>query len=146
MKGQQKITKIHLADKTDEECTILGIVSNEADYKLSQLLNQKLKLALKNAKTLDIKGDNETSVSFSRFSDNSKSPEFFFNLISNKSDKNYLLKKLKNIDYFFQVHSIEGKYNSQLLTASLRDTDGITAVFRLDPREIKEKNLVYLTL
>jgi hypothetical protein len=146
MKGQPKITKIHLTDKTDEDFFILGIVSTEADYRLSQLLNQKLKLALKNAKTLDVKGNNGTSISFSRFSDNSKSPEFFFNLISNKSDKDYLLKKLKNIDYFFQVFSTGCKHDFELLTTSIREIDRITAVFILNPKEIKEKNLVYLTL
>ena len=50
MKRMPKITRIQLNDKTDEEYTILGIVSTEADYKLSQLLNNKLKLALKNNK------------------------------------------------------------------------------------------------
>lgn len=146
MKGQPKITKIHLADKTDEDYLILGIVSTEADYRLSQLLNHKLRLALKNAKSLDVKGNNGTSIGFSRFSDNSKSPEVFFNLISNKSDKDYLLKKLKNIDYFFQVHTTGSTYNFDQLTTTIREIDRITAVFRLDPREIKEKNLVYLTL
>jgi len=146
MKGQPKITKIHLADITDEDYLILGIVSTEADYKLSHLLNQKLKLALKNSKSLDVKGNNGMSSSFSRFSDNSKSPEVFFNLISNKSDKDYLLKKLKNIDYFFQVHTTGSIYNFDLLTTTIREIDRITAVFRLDPTDIKEKNLVYLTL
>jgi hypothetical protein len=146
MKGQPKITKIHLSDKTDEDYLILGIVSTEADYRLSQLLNHKLKLALKNAKSLDVKGINGTSIGFSRFSDNSQSPQVFFNLISNKSDKDYLLKKLKNIDFFFQVHTNGGIYNFDQLTTTIREIDRITAVFRLDPLEIKEKNLVYLTL
>lgn len=146
MKSQPKITKIHLFEKSDEDYMILGIVSTEADYRLSQLLNQKLKLALKNAKTLDVKGANGMSISFSRFSDNSKSPEFIYNLISNKSEKDYLLKKLKNIDYLFQVHCTELKYDFEFLTSKIREIDKITAVFRLDPREIKDKNLIYLTL
>jgi hypothetical protein len=146
MKGPQKIKKIHLDDKTEEKFIILGIVSSEADYKLSQLLNIKLKLGLKNAKTIDIKGVNGASVSFSRFSDNSKSPEIFYNLISNKSDKDFLLKKLKNIDYFLQVHTIGNTYNFEQITISLREIEKVTAVFKLNPNDIKEKNLAYLTL
>ena len=146
MKGRPKITRIQLDDYTDEEYTIFCIVSTEADYKLSQLLNKKLKIALKNINTINLTGVDGMNLNFSRFSDASRSPEIIYNLISNRSDKDYLLKKLKNIDYFFQVHCYDKKYDIELLTSTLREIDRITAVFRLDPIEIKDKNLVYLTL
>lgn len=146
MKGRPKITRIQLEDNTDEEYTILGIVSTEADYKLSQLLNNKLKIALKNNKSLDIPGVNGMNMSFSRYSDTSGSSEITYNLISNRSDENYLLKKLKNIDYFFQIHYNDNKCDIKLLTSTLRGIEKITAVFRLNPLEIKDMNLVYLTL
>jgi hypothetical protein len=145
MKGRPKITRIQLEDNIDEEYTILGIVSTEADYKLSQLLNNKLKIALKNSKSLDVPGVNGMNMSFSRYSDTSGSSEIIYNLISNRSDKDYLLKKLKNIDYFFQIHHNDNKCDIKLLTSTLREIEKITAVFRLDPLEIKDMNLVYLT-
>lgn len=146
MKGRPKITRIQLEDNTDEEYTILGIVSTEADYKLSQLLNNKLKIALKNNKPLDVPGVNGMNLSFSRYSDTSGSSEITYNLISNRSDKDYLLKKLKNIDYFFQIHCSDNTCDIKLLTRTLREIEKITAVFRLNPLEIKDMNLVYLTL
>lgn len=146
MKGRPKITRIQLEDNTDEEYTILGIVSTEADYKLSQLLNNKLKISLKNNKSLDIPGVNGMNMSFSRYSDTSGSSEITYNLISNRSDENYLLKKLKNIDYFFQIHYNDNKCDIKLLTSTLREIEKITAVFRLNLLEIKDMNLVYLTL
>jgi hypothetical protein len=146
MKGRPKITRIQLDDHTDEDNTIFCIVSAEADYKLSQLLNKKLKIALKNIDTINITGVDGMNLNFSRFSDTSGSPEIIYNLISNRSEKDYLLKKLKNIDYFFQIHVNDNKFDIELLTSTIREIDRITAVFRLDLMEIKDKNLVYLTL
>jgi hypothetical protein len=146
MKSRQKITRMQLDDQSSEQYTCLGIVSPEPDYKLSQLLNKKLQIALKSNQMLDVSGVNGLNMNFSRYSDTSGSPEISYNLISNRSDKDYLLKKLKNIDYLFQVHSIDKNYDIEQLTNTLREIERIIAVFRLNPLEIKDKNLFYLTL
>lgn len=146
MRGRAKITKILLGDQPNDEYVFLGIVSTEADYKLSQLLNKKLGIALKSNKTIEVMGADGSQIFFSRYSDSSGSPEITYNLISNRSDKNYLLKKYRSIDYLFQIHCTDNKCDIDQLTGSLRDIDRITAVFRLDQREIKDKNLNYLTL
>ncbi len=140
-----KITRIKLDDKTNTEYTILGIVTTEADYKVSQLLNKNLKLSLKNDKTLDLPGADGTNLSFSRYSFSTGTPEVSYHLISNRSDKNWLLKTLKNIDYIFQVYCSDSKCDINKLTRTLRGIDKITAVFNLNPGDIKDKNLVYLT-
>jgi hypothetical protein len=141
-----KITRIKLEDKTNAQYAILGIVSTEADYKVSQLLNKNLKLSLKNDKSLDLPGSNGTNLSFSRYSFSAGMPEISYHLISNRSDKRWLLKTLKNIDYIFQIYCGDNKCDINQLTRTLRGIDKITAVFNFDPREIKDKNLVYLTL
>jgi hypothetical protein len=146
MKGPQRITRIHFDDQTSEQYAFLGIVSAEADYKLSQLLNKKLNIALKNNMTPEVSGVNRPDKNFSRYSDTSGSPEITYNLISNRSDKDYLLKKLKNIDYFFQINCNDNRFDIEKLTITLREIERITAVFILDPRKIKDKNLLYLTL
>lgn len=146
MKGRPKVTRIQLEDHIDEEFAIFGLVSTEADYKLSQLINKKLKIALKNIETIDIPEVGGMRLSFSRFADTSCSPEITYNLISNRSDKNWLLKKYKKIDYFFRINSAESKYDIEQITATLREIERITAVFILDLSEIKDKNLIYLTL
>jgi hypothetical protein len=146
MKGRPKITRVQLNDYTDEESTIFGIVTTEPDYKISQLINKKLKITLKNSSTIDLTGSDGLVLNFTRYSYTSVPTETTFNLISNKSDKDYLLKKFKNIDYFFRISSIENKCDVEQLIGALREIDRITAVFRLDPMEIRDKNLVYLTL
>src|SRR5512138_3030460 len=115
-----KITRIKLDDKTHTEYAILGIVSTEADYKISQLLNKNLKLSLKNDKTIDLPGANGTILSFSRYSCTTSVPEITWHLISNRSDKNWLLKTLKNIDYIFQIYCGDNKCDINQLTRTLR--------------------------
>jgi hypothetical protein len=146
MRGRPKITRIQLGDPTNEESIFLGIVSAEADYKLSHLLNKKLGIALRNNKALEVMGVDGSQIYFSRYSDTSGSPELTYNLISNKSDKDYLLKKFKRIDYLFQIHRTDNKPDIDELIGSLREIERITAVFKLDQREIKDKNLIYLTI
>lgn len=146
MRGRPKITKIQLRDPANEHYLFLGLVSTEADYKLSHLLNKKLGIALKNNKTLEVMGGDGSVIYFSRYSDTSGSPEISYNLISNRSDKDYLLKKFKSIDYLFQVHRNDNNFDIELLTTTLREIERITAVFKLDPQKIKDKNLIYLTL
>ncbi|MDP8218319.1 MAG: IPExxxVDY family protein [Candidatus Theseobacter exili] len=144
MKSTQKITKVQLKVNHSDESFWLGVVSAEPDYKLSLLLNNKFNLSLKNISPLKVPVDNGSELEFSRFSDHIKSPEIFCTLFSNRSGKNFLLKNLKNIDYIFQAHDLSGKYHIKSLTSSLREIESITAVFTIDLKLMKEKNIKYL--
>ena len=144
MKSIQKIKRLQLKINQKDEFILLGIVSAEPDYKLSLTLNKKFRISLKNISPLKITGDNGSELAFSRFSDSSGSPDITFNLISNRSGKNFLLKKLKNVDYLFQVQDPDNGNNINRITSNLRETDTITAVFNIDLSIMKDKNLQYL--
>jgi hypothetical protein len=131
MKSVQKVTRVQLKTSPGHKDFLLGIVSTEPDYKLSLTINKEFRISLKNTsplKTTDISG----------------SPDLIYNLISNRSDKNYLLKKLKNVDFIFQVQDCENQTDLNQLTLSLRKIESINAVFIIDLNIIKEKNLQYL--
>ena len=141
----QKVTRVQLKINHNNEFILLGIVSAEPDYKLSLTLNKKFRISLKNISPVKINNDIGSELTFSRFSDSSSSPDRIFNLISNRSGKNFLLKKLQNVDYIFQVQDPDNENNISQLTASLREIDTVTAVFNIDMNTIKDKNLRYLT-
>ena len=141
----QKVTRVQLKINHNNEFILLGIVSAEPDYKLSLTLNKKFRISLKNISPVKINNDIGSELTFSRFSDSSSSPDRIFNLISNRSGKNFLLKKLKNVDYIFQVQNPDNEININQITASLREIDTVTAVFNIDMNTIKDKNLRYLT-
>jgi len=145
MKNIQRITRVQLKINQKDDFKFLGIVSAEPDYKLSLSLNKKFRISLKNIIPVKITNDNGSELAFSRFSDSSKSPDVVFNLFSNRSGKSFLLNKLKNIDYIFQIQDAENEYNTEQIIASLREIESINAVFNIDINTFKDKNIQYLT-
>ena len=144
MRTVQKIKRIQLDINQNNESVLLGIVSAEPDYKLSLALNKKFRISLKSISPVSLH-DNDSELSFSRFSDTSGSPDLVYDLISNRTGKNFLLKKLKNIDFIFQISDQGNDININNIISSLREIDSITAVFNIDLKAIKDKHLQYLT-
>ena len=144
MKNPQKIKRVQLKLNPVDEFLILGIVSAEPDYKLSLSINRKFSISLRDAtpvKVTDVPGE---ELVFSRFTDNRMVPGIVFNLISNRSDKKFLLKKLKNIDYIFQIYDPENEHDHDDMAKKLREIDSINAVFKIDLNTFKDKNLHFL--
>jgi hypothetical protein len=144
MKNRSKITRVQLDIDSNEDQSLFGIVSAEADYKLSLTLNRKLSISLKNSKPIEIIGEKGDTLHFSKFSDHSTVHGYSVNLISNKSGRSLLIKKLNKIDYILQIHSYPKEFSPGELTVPLRSIDTITAVFVIDTGDIRDKNLQYL--
>jgi hypothetical protein len=145
MKSTQKVTRVKLNIDQNNDYILLGIVSSEVDYKLSLSLNKKFRISLKNTSPVSVIADNKSELTFSRFSNNASPADFMFCLISNRSGKHYLLNKLKNIDYLFQIQNPDNEVNLNDITSNLKEIDTVTAVFNIDLNSIKDKNLQYLT-
>jgi hypothetical protein len=145
MKSTKKITKLKLNIDQNNDYRLLGIVSAEPDYKLSLSLNKKFGISLKNISPLKLTGDIQSELAFSRFSNNDDTSDLNFSLISNRTNKNFLLNKLKNIDYLLQIQISEKESDLNTITSKLREIDSVTAVFNIDLDTMKDKNLHYLT-
>ena len=144
MKSIQKITRVQLKASHKDDFILFGIVSAEPDYKLSLTLNQNFKISLRNISPVKIANSNGEEFSFSRFSHSSGPKYSTFNLISNRTDTNILIKKLKNIDYIFQIQDADMETDITSFAAKLRNIETITAVFIIDMSIIKDKNFHYL--
>ena len=144
MKNSQKITRIHLSLNDQDIPVILGLVSPDPDYKLSFRLNNKLNISLKNTDPVTIKDEEGKFFQFSKFSDSRLAPDLVFQLISNRMGKNYLLKKLTNIDYLLLIHDLEKNLRPENIILQIREIESITGVFNIDSKTLKDKNLKYL--
>jgi len=144
MKSVPKITRVQLKVEHEEELILLGLVSSEPDYKLSLILNKRLGISLKNVSPVKIISDAGTEIVFSRFSDSNGSPEVIYNLISNRSGKHFLLKKLKNVDFILQIYDSENNSTVESTTVILREIESVNAIFNIDLTTFKDKNLHYL--
>ena len=145
MKSIQRVTRVQLEINQKVEFLLLGLVSAEPDYKLSLAINKKFRISLKNISPIKITDDSGNELLFSRFSDTVKTQDTVFNLVSNRSGKSYLLKKLKNIDYLFQVLNPENEKNNSQIISGLREIESVNATFNIDIKTFKDKNLQYLT-
>jgi hypothetical protein len=144
MKRIQKITRVQLKLNEENAYSLIGIVSSEADYKLSIAITKKLNISLKNISPVMITGDTGISMSFSRYSGMDPSKEVVYTLVSNRSGTNFLIKKLKNVDFIFQVLDAEDIDTISQIAANLREIESVTAVFSIELKSINEKNLQYL--
>jgi hypothetical protein len=144
MKNRPRITRVQLNIGQNEDFSLIGIVSSEPDYRLSLSLNKKLGLSLKNSRPVILHEPKNNELHFSRFSDHTGTQGFAVNLISNRSGNSLLIRKLKNIDYIFQVFSYGKEFSTEDMTLSLRTIETITAVFILEKGELSHKNLQYL--
>jgi hypothetical protein len=145
MKGTQKVTRVKLNLEQSNNYILLGLVSAEPDYKLSLSINKKFRVSLKNTPPLLPDGENSPSITYSRFSNHGDNSGLNLSLITNRSGKNHLIDKLKNIDYLLQISDSEKEINIMTFTSELRTIDTVTAVFNIDLNAIKDKNLHYLT-
>jgi hypothetical protein len=145
MKSTQKVTRVKLNIDQSNDYILLGLVCTEPDYKLSLALNKKFRISLRNISPVKLPRDSKSELVFSRFSNIDDDAELILSLISNRADKFYLLNKLKNIDYLLQIKVREKDLNPDKITSTLRLIDTITAVFNIDLRTVKDKNLHYLT-
>ena len=145
MKSTPKVTRVRLDLGQNIDYILLGLVSAEPDYKLSLSLNKKFRISLKTISQLKLPRENNSELTFSRFSNNDDHTDLKMTLISNRSDKSFLLNKLKNIDYLLQIQNSEEDIILNEITSSLREIDAVTAVLNIDLNAIKDKNLHYLT-
>ena len=147
MKQSQRVTKIRLEASQNEDLSFFGIVSREPDYKLSLTLNQKIGVSLKQIEPITILDDSGNEHFFSRFTTSATpSDELAYTLISNRSGLFFMLKKLKNIDYLFQIHNSDNSGLEMKISTILRETENIDAVFPIDIKTLNDKNSSYLIL
>jgi hypothetical protein len=141
MMNARKVTRVKLQiDRMDYSC-LIGLVSADPDYKLSLAINRKLGLSLKNTDPLQIKGGFGTELIFSRFSDTHGPSERIISLVSNRSGQNFLIRRLKNIDYLLHVFDPDDEVFVNNVISGLKEIPSVTAVFRLEPDKIRDKNL-----
>jgi hypothetical protein len=144
MRNSQKITRIHLSVNEQDFPVVFGIVTPDPDYKLSFKLNKKLNISLRNTNPVEFRDDESNMFIFSKFADTSGSPDSIFQLVSNRSGKNFLLKKLKNIDYLLIINDPGKNIRPENVLSKLREIESVTGVFNIEFKTLKDRNLKYL--
>jgi hypothetical protein len=133
-----------LSENEHDMPVVLGIVTSDPDYKLSLKLNKKLTISLRNTDPVEFQDEESSRFIFSKFADMSGMPDRTIQLVSNRSEKNFFLKRLKNIDYFLIIHDASDSLKTEQIMLQIREIDSVTGVFNIDLKNQKDKNLRFL--
>lgn len=136
MKQAKKITRIPLVVDYTGNIIIMGLVSHDADYRLSLAVNRKLGISLRNIAPVEAAGIKPAHDTYSRFRDQSDSRSLTYTLVSNRAGRSHLVRKLLNIDYLPLLQVPDDGPDCDDLAASLREIEGVTAVFNISSASI----------
>jgi hypothetical protein len=142
MNPSKKITRHTIPNGETPDFLFLGIVSAEPDYRLSVMLNRCL--------GSDFRKDPENIIAIS---DKGKNPFSCFistrpalKLVSNKNEKNVLLRRLDKIDFLLVMSGSPDRRKTDELADIIRKIPEVTAVFVFASRETSDRNVSLLAL
>ena len=123
MSAKKKLHKLNF--EYERDYMLVGIASHENDYRLSWALNKNLNFNFTKTDDLIINHPkHKIEINYSMYFSNDDSYLNYY-LISNKSEKGFLLPKMKNIDF---VLKISGDANMDFLNELLKKLKHIDIV------------------
>lgn len=138
------MAKYKLDTADDFEFDLIGICSNNSDYRLCWNINQCLAITLSKGDDYICvsKKDGDSAHSFYQFVDPNGQSEFY--LIKNLSSTyKHLIPEKDQIDYFLLLKNNFERELDDILT-QLKTNESILTAFIFDPEELKSKgNLLF---
>jgi hypothetical protein len=130
------IKKHKLEVAIDEDFCLLGVVADQADYRLNLLINRKLGFNLLKQEDLFLyhkKTDQDQEFSYFKYFDDESL--LTYRVISNRAENGYFLEELKNLDYL--VH-IQGEFMEEQIASFFRNTAAIPDVRMCVPVDLSK--------
>jgi len=118
----------------EEDFCLLGVVTDEPDYKLCWMINRILDMNFEKQEELQLfhrKLDEEQV--FSHFSYHDSDTLITFRIIRNRSENGYFLDELKNIDYL--IH-IQGEINTTRINDFMQSVGALEPVRMCVPSDL----------
>lgn len=118
----------------EEDFCLLGVVSDEPDYKICWRINHSLEMNFEKQEDLKLfhRKLNEEQV-FSCFSYHDDETLITYRLIKNRAEKGYFLDELKNIDYL--IH-IQGEINTGRISNFMSFVNSLETVRMCVPSDL----------
>ncbi len=127
------------------EFTLFSIVSPLKDYRICWHLNKIIhgNFLRKNDLEINIKKLKKINR-FSLFNHTDAISKVSYNLVSNKNLGTYLVKELKQIDFFLIINGYISDIEKKDLLTSLKGIDALQTVFETDPAQLPSRHNLIL--
>ena len=133
MKQTQKIIL------SEPDFQLIGIASNENDYRLAWAINTALKIALTKSPDIVVVHDKyKHDISLSIFSQDFADQGYVIKLFANRGDNYFLLEDLRNIDFFLKLEGEITAQKVQNIVSTLKTIDIVMGVYQIDTKSIKK--------
>ncbi|MBU8891354.1 MAG: IPExxxVDY family protein [Bacteroidales bacterium] len=140
MSAKKKIHK--LSFELESDFRLIGIASHENDYRLSWAVNNSLGIELIKTEDLIITHPkHKIQIDYSMYNFNDDNNFISYHLISNKSEKGFLLPEMKNLDFVLKVSGEPDIDFLKDLLRELKKVNIIITAFFIDDLPDKIKNV-----
>lgn len=129
----------------EENYCLLGISTDEPDYKLCWLINDRLRMTFVKTDNLSVfhkKLGEEQEFSLFHYEDENAMQ--VYRMIGNRSETGYFISKLKNIDFLLHIQGDLVNDDISALVANLNALDSIRMCVPVDLSKVKEKDRLQL--
>jgi len=129
----------------EENYCLLGISSDEPDYKLCWLINEKLRVSFLKTDNLHVfhKKLNENQE-FSLFQYDDENAMLVYRIIGNRSDSGNFLDELRNIDFLLHIQGDLIQDDISMLIRKLNSLDAVRMCVPVDLEKLREKDRLHL--
>lgn len=112
---------------------LLAIASHENDYRLTWALNQNLNLKLIKVDDFTCNHPKQKIIAnYSMYNFDDENNHLKYNLISNKSEKGFLLPDFKNIDFILRISGEIDQDSLNTIVQKLKKIDIIITAFTIE--------------
>lgn len=139
MKKSQK-----LIFNPDYDFKVIAIVSQESEFRMCWLLNEKFNFAFTKANSISFHYiKTNTFAEFPVFTYFDSSTGFKLDLISNKYQAHSLLEDFKNIDYIVKISGLDTEFDFSVFVKDLKSIEEIITAqeIQIDNENSKQKLL-----
>ncbi len=124
----------------EEDFCLLGLLSDEPDYRLCWLLNQALEINLEKEEELILYHPRlKLEQSFSLFAWVDEDTYWTYRIIRNRSGQGYFLEEVRNIDYLLHLQGEISTERLRQLINSINEVVQVRMCVPVDLQKIRNK-------
>lgn len=130
--------KIILTDYIDFDFALIGICSQEDDFKMAFGLNKTLELDFVRVDDIDlISGKEKNQINFSCFHYFEQDTELDYYLITNRGSTGVLVPEHKKIDYLLRIVGEQELYDDEAILQKILGMPTVMTAILMDAKSIK---------